>query len=324
MADILDVRSEQAAEVETRGTDPSMLEHPAFLMAPPFSYSTSVPNNVWMEELEPDKREPDAKRAFRQFAEVYRYISSEALVYLLPASKDLGLQDLVFTANLGIVLENGIGDKSTVVVSNYTPESRRGETPVGEAFFKGMGYETHVAPARFEGEAELKHLHDDVYVGGYGIRSELAAYEWMQDKFGMEIVPLRMTDKYLYHLDCTVFPLTRQHTLVCTELYEPEEISMLEKQTEIIDVSADDCFSGICNSLRLGNVILNSSHIHELKRGTEDYGHEVKKNRKLEDIAGELAFEVNYFNLSEYHKGGALLSCMVMHLNRHSYSYQLV
>lgn len=99
---------------------------------------------------------------------------------------------------------------------------------------------------------------------------------------------------------------------------------MLEKQTEIIDVSVDDCFSGICNSLRLGNVILNSSHIHELKRGTEDFDQELQKNRKLEDITAKLAFEVNYFNLSEYHKGGALLSCMVMHLNRHSYSYQLV
>ena len=29
------------------------------------------------------------------------------------------------------------------------------------------------------------------------------------------------------------------------------------------------------------------------------------------------------FNLGEYLKGGALLSCMVMHLNRHSYNFQL-
>ncbi len=65
-----------------------------------------------------------------------------------------------------------------------------------------------------------------MYVGGHGIRSELATYEWMEEKFGMEIVPLLMTEKYLYHLDCTIFPLTRQHTLVCTELYEPEERSL--------------------------------------------------------------------------------------------------
>lgn len=33
---------------------------------------------------------------------------------------------------------------------------------------------------------------------------------------------------------------------------------------------------------------------------------------------------VSYFNLGEYVKGGALLSCMVMHLNRHPYAFRLV
>jgi hypothetical protein len=72
------------------------------------------------------------------------------------------------------------------------------------------------------------------------------------------------------------------------------------------------------------STVLNSSHIQDLKAGTEDYEHEVRKNRKLEDIAANLALEVSYFNLSEYHKSGALLSCMVMHLNRHSYKIALI
>ena len=45
--------------------------------------------------------------------------------------------------------------------------------------------------------------------------------------------------------------------------------------------------------------------------------------KRLEDIAASLAFEVCYFNLSEFMKGGALLSCMAMHLNRNSYSFAL-
>jgi hypothetical protein len=48
-----------------------------------------------------------------------------------------------------------------------------------------------------------------------------------------------------------------------------------------------------------------------------------RKNRKLEDIAANLALEVSYFNLSEFHKSGALLSCMVMHLNRSCYKIAL-
>ncbi|MBO0862206.1 MAG: amidinotransferase, partial [Chloracidobacterium sp.] len=91
----------------------------------------------------------------------------------------------------------------------------------------------------------------------------------------------------------------------------------------VIPVSADECYSGICNSVRMPSTVLNSSHLQDLKLGTEDYEHEVRKNRKLEDVAADLALEVSYFNLSEYHKSGALLSCMVMHLNRHSYKIAL-
>lgn len=309
-------------EAEGQRPTPSRVEYPSFLLCPPFSYSADTPNNVWMDELDVSKRRIDGRRAFTQFTELYRFLSSEALVHLLPVPADSSLQDLVFTANLGIVLEH-LESRNTVILSNFTSEPRRGETEVGRKFFESMGYETYVSPSKFEGDAELKHLHDNVYVGGYGIRSELQAYQWMEDMFDMEIVPLAMTDEHLYHLDCTVFPITREATLVCTEMYEKDEVARLEKHTDVIDVSADDAYTGICNSVRLANTILNASHIHELKKGTDDYRYEVQKNRKLEDIAAELAFEVNYFNLSEYHKGGALLSCMVMHLNRYSYTFEL-
>jgi hypothetical protein len=107
-------------------------------------------------------------------------------------------------------------------------------------------------------------------------------------------------------------------------MFEPSEVRALEQQTNGIDVPANVGYTGACNSVRLGNLILNASHVHELKAGTEDYAAEVKKNRFLEDVAIEHALEVNFFNLSEYHKGGALLSCMVMHLNRYSYAFKLV
>ena len=106
-------------------------------------------------------------------------------------------------------------------------------------------------------------------------------------------------------------------------MFEADEIAEIERHTEIVDVSEDDCFSGICNSLRLANTIVNASNIHELKSGTEDYTYELHKNRSLEDIANQLAFDVSYVNLSEFMKGGALLSCMAMHLNRNSYTISL-
>lgn len=312
-----------AQVVELDNTKPGTMERPAFLMNCPFSYSAGQPNNAWMYELDDAHRQVDRSKAMCQFAQLYDHMASEAFVFLLPTPAGCRLQDLVFTANLGIVLEH-VPERNTVVLSNFTSAPRVGETEVGKQFFRSMGYRTVVAPYRFEGEAELKHLHDNVYVGGYGIRSDRAVYEWMEAEFDMEVIKVEETDEYLYHLDCSVFPITAEDTLVCTDLFDRDEVARIEKATNIIDVSADACFSGICNSVRHHNAILNSSHLYSLRSGSEDYFEELKKNRELEDIAVKLGLEVNYFNLSEYHKGGALLSCMVMHLNRRSYSFSLI
>jgi N-dimethylarginine dimethylaminohydrolase len=302
--------------------NPTQLEHPAFLLNFPFSLSTRQPNNSWMKELPSSQRQPDFRRAAVQFLGFYEFLAAEALVYVLPTPNGADLQDLVYTANLGIVLDH-LPDKNTVIISNFASEPRRGETTVGVEFFRQMGYVLHVPHTKFEGEAELKHLRDNIYAGGHGIRSENETYDWMERNFGMQIIRVRLSDPYLYHLDCVIFPITKQDTLVCTELVDKRTLIALEKVTNVIPVSEEDCYSGICNSVRLPKVVLNSSHIQELKPRTAEYRGELQKNRKLEDIAANLALEVCYFNLSEFHKSGALLSCMVMHLNRYAYKIAL-
>src|SRR5215218_5061611 len=117
---------------------PTRLRRPAFLLCPPFTYATSVANNVWMEELDDERRRPDHDRALAQFLELYRFLAAEALVYVLPTPADSDLQDLVFTANLGVVLEHVEGP-GTVLISNFTSEPRRGETQVGVEFFEALG-----------------------------------------------------------------------------------------------------------------------------------------------------------------------------------------
>ena len=301
----------------------SHLDVPTFLMCPPLSYNTTTPNNIWMEDLDDIERKVDDKKAARQFQALYQFLSSRGVVQLLPVPSNCGLQDLVFTANLGIVLEH-LPAKDTVVISNYDSKPRIGETEVGVKFFQSMGYKTIVPSTKFEGEAELKHLYDNVYIGGYGLRSQKETYEQFEEQFDMKIIKVRESDPYLYHLDCSIFPLTYEKTIVCTDLLSTTEIKEIEAVTEIIDVSREEALPGLCNSVRVGNYLLNGSHIHELKKGTENYRLEIAKNRKLEDIAADNGFELALFNLSEYQKGGAALSCMVMHLNRVSYQYRLI
>ncbi len=306
----------------TDNINPTSLDKAAYLLNVPFSLAADVANNVWMEEIDAAHRHVDIRKAINQFLQLYHFMAAESVVYLLPTPSVTGLQDLVYCANMGIVLEEQ-ADNTTVILSNFSTEVRAPETRVGKAFFELMGYQTVTPPYHFEGEAELKHLHDNIYLGGYGTRSDKRAYEWMAEQYGARIIALEETEPYLYHLDCTVFPLTREDTLVCTEMYTADEIRRIEAVTNIIDVSVDDCFSGVCNTVRMGNSLLNASHIHEMKTSDKYYSDEKQKNRTLEDIAARYAFELSFFNLSEFLKSGALLSCMVMHLNRKSYELVL-
>ena len=138
----------------------------------------------------------------------------------------------------------------------------------------------------------------------------------MEEQYGMDILKLEMVDEYLYHLDCSIFALNNNQTLVCTELFEEEELIEMEKYTEIIDIDIDDAFCGLANSVRMGNMIMCASNIAELKKSHEYYAGEVHKIKTLEKICGDAGMEPVIFNLSEYMKSGAMLSCMMMHLNR--------
>lgn len=275
-------------------------------MCAPDYYTAEVPNNVWMDEL--DDRKVDNPRAAAQWTGVYDILASVGLVYLIPPSK--GLQDQVFTGNAGVA----IGD--TVVVSSHGTTPRKEETPAATRFFNQFsGLRVVIASGGFfEGEADLKHLHDNVWAGGYGQRSSPHVYDWLVDNLGIDIIKLKQRDPYLYHLDGTVFPLTTEDTLVCTSQFTKREMARLGKVTNIIDVTEAEAYAGITNSVRAGHLVVNGSHIHELRGGTDEYRDEVAKNRRLEDLCADHDLEPIFLNISEFHKAGALLSCLAMRL----------
>jgi len=291
---------------------PSQLPIPAFVMNFPFTLDTANPNNIWMQEMGKEELKINKGNAYRQFLDLYQFVAGNSLVCNLPATGNY--QDLVYVANLGIQLPH-LKDTNTIIMSNFTSEPRQGEEKVGKPFFEAMGYEVHMCPFKWEGEADLKYLYDNVYVGGYGIRSDIKAYEWMEKEFDMKIIKLEMVDDYLYHLDCSIFPLTHEKTLVCTEMFEEDELKQLEQYTEVIDISVDDAFNGLTNSVRLGNMILCASNLSEMTRADENYEAEKAKINTLEKICFNEGLEPVFFNLSEYMKSGAMLSCMMMHLN---------
>ena len=296
--------------------DLSDIGRPAFLMNVPLSLSAAIPNNIWMEEMTAEEREIDRDAAFRQFFELYAYLTDRAIVYLLPSQP--GLQDQTYVSNLGIVLPH-LADK-TFVGARLRSSVRAGEAPLGCRFFELMNFRVRPAAAFFEGEADLKHLRGNLYIGAHGIRTSIEALEWFEREFDMEVIPFAMEDPYLYHLDCCLLPLTSHGLVLCTEVASASTLRAIERHAEIIDVTLDDAYSGITNCVVLYDAVLCATNSDYLRKGHEYYEHEKVKIAALERICASRGFNPVLFDISEFYKSGALLSCLIMHLNRANYA----
>jgi N-dimethylarginine dimethylaminohydrolase len=293
---------------------PSDLRWPTFCMVTPHrkNFNVDDPNNIWMQELSPEERVVNYDRAWAQWNELYQWIAANSGgVPLIPHKGQL--QDLIYVANMGLYIEPA----DVIVISNFTSKPRRGEEKVGQAYFESDGY-TVISPppdAHFEGEADLKFLRDNIFVGGYGMRSDIAAYEWMEKQFDIQIVKCLVTDERQYHFDCQFNPLTMEKALVCTESFQPNDIKEVEKVCEIIDIPKAEAYAMACNIVRVGANITVASSLTEMQASDDKYLTEVSKCERLNHICSQNGLGLVPFNLSEYDKSGAALSCLVMHLN---------
>jgi N-dimethylarginine dimethylaminohydrolase len=269
---------------------PSELSGPVFLMNLPLSVSNEAPNNVWMVHDQPY----DKTLACRQWMKLYGRIAREALIYVLPGHGDL--QDLPFVANIACYLPHLFD--STVVRSKFTSQPRVGEEDVGAAFFDSFPYYMPQSPYCWEGEADLKWVKSNLYVGGVGQRSTDDAYDWMESSFLMDVVRVQLTDPKLYHLDCVFMPLAADKALVNVSALSSDDIRKIENITEIIAVPERHKYDGWTNG-----IMLNGTMLHSAITSADD----------LAELLPQ--YRIECFDLSEFEKSGADLSCLIMHLN---------
>lgn len=276
---------------------PSLLGVPVYLMNFPFTVDNREPNNVYMEEKIGEHY--DWSKASQQFLRLYHTLAEKSLVYLLPSYPG-DFQDLPFVANLGAI----IGD-DVFLASNFKTEPRRGEEFLGERFFSALGYEIFQPPYFWEGEADLKYISNNRYVGGWGMRSSAESYAWMAEQFGIEITKVQLKDEKLFHLDCSFFPLSEKKALVVTSVFSPEDLHKLENAIEIIEVPKENAYDGWTNVVRVGHEVFHSPRTLE-------------SGRALGTILQRAGYDLKIVVLSEFEKSGADLSCLIMHLN-HKY-----
>lgn len=287
------------------------LARPAFLLNVPFSLETRIPNNATMHQLGPRGRRIDRPRMLGQWQELYHHLASRAVVYLLPSRA--GLQDQPFVANLAVLPPHA--RRPLAILSRFRARGRSGEAKAGSAFFRSLGFAVEQSPAFFEGEADLKLIRGNLYAGGHGLRSSPRAQAWLEKKHGFRILPVPLRDPHLYHLDCVLHVLAPRRILAATRALSAGTARTLEREAELIDVPPPLAYRGATNVARAGGELLCDSLLPQLKRTDALYAVERAKRAFLEKTAARENLRPVFFNLSEFHKSGAMLSCLVLPLN---------
>jgi N-dimethylarginine dimethylaminohydrolase len=304
------IRLSDIPEINAKAGDtPSQYAFPVFALCPPVYAGTSHQNNPTMKEYKGKDAKIDKDKFMAQWYNFYNVIAANALVYVLTPVK--GLEDQVFV-NSFCYLPHFSPD--TIILSNFTAEGRPGEEVVAGGLFQDLGYKVIRSPYKFEGDAELKFLRDDIYLGGHGFRTDIRTYQWLESEYGCRIIPIRETDETLYHLDCSVFVLNDYNVMMCAELMDRETVRKIEQIANVIPVSKPDAYAGICNSVKVQDCIYNASSLEYMRRTDDGYAEEVHKNDTMERICGDIGFETIYFDISETQKCGGMLSCFVGNL----------
>ncbi|MGQ0634140.1 MAG: dimethylarginine dimethylaminohydrolase family protein [Planctomycetaceae bacterium] len=263
--------------------------HPAILMCPPDFYGIEYEINPWMSRSRASEQAV-AQAQWRALHELLGQLGAEVRL-MLPVR---GLPDLVFTANAGLVWRN------VVFLSRFRHAARQGETPHDEAWFQGQGFETRACPAGwdFEGAGDALFCGETLY-GGYLIRSDARALQWLGKQIGCRVIPLQLIDDRYYHLDTCFCPLAPDVALYYPPAFDDYALRALrESIATLVPVADDEAARFACNAVVLGrDVVLNTG---------------------CPGLAGDLSqlgYRPHSTDLGEFIKAGGSAKCLTLRLD---------
>jgi N-dimethylarginine dimethylaminohydrolase len=257
------------------------------LMCPPVHYGIEYEINPWMRCSRPS----NYRLAQEQWRTLYQLLRDRLQVDVSLIEPRPGLPDMVFTANAGFVWERKF------IVSNFRHDVRRGEAPYFKSWFAARDYEIFNLPEQnhFEGEGDLL-VCGDVLFAGYPIRSSTISHHEIGEITQRQVVSLKLTSEWFYHLDTCFCPLSNSEAIYYPAAFDADGVKTLERYVRsLIPVSEDEARRFACNAIVLGkNVIMN----HGCPR-----------------IRGQLealGYSVCEIPLTEFIKAGGSAKCLVL------------
>lgn len=185
------------------------------------------------------------------------------------------LPDMVFCANHGVATPDGTG----VVLASMATDERAGEPAHFAAWCDERGYDVHPAPDyRFEGTGDaIWHPGKRLLWGGYGVRTDRAAYDDLAARFDVPVLTLELTDERYYHLDVCFAPLDESTVLIQPEAFTPDGLATIRSVFDrVLEAPREESVDGLacnCHCVDGEHVLLGAGN-PETERILADAGYE--------------------------------------------------
>lgn len=211
-----------------------------------------------------------------------------------------GLPDMVFCANQCLPYFNPADSTKGIFLSEMHAEQRKDEVQYYREFFRRRGYQIQTMPESvedFEGMGDaLWHPARYLLWGGFGFRSSIAAYEYISETIGVDVIALELLDSDFYHLDTCLSMLTENSCLAYPGAFN-------EDGWELISTLFDTVIESPENEAR--DLFSVNAHCHDGRHVIIQNGCTTTAKR-LE----QHGFEPIFVETGEFLKSGGSVFCM--------------
>jgi N-dimethylarginine dimethylaminohydrolase len=257
------------------------------LLCKPTHYDVTYEINPWMRPGTVNK-----VLAFKQWEELlkaYRDIGVEVIT----VEQNSKCPDMVFATDQAAV-NNGVA-----LMANFKYPERKLETNFYAEYLKDLGYEIRYMPKEvyFEG-GDILRKDKDTYLLGHGFRTDRRAGRHISEILKCNVIPLKLTEEYFYHLDTCLFVLNSDTVFYYPEAFSEESKEAIENNfSECVTISRKQASTFCFNSIILNNKVI-------CQKGAEQFAKKINDKEK----------EFMIIDVSEFNKSGGGIHCLTLKL----------
>jgi N-dimethylarginine dimethylaminohydrolase len=260
-----------------------------YLMCPPEHFAVLYEINPWMHA----EVTVDLERARRQWEDLVAALRAAGaeIEVLEPA---VGLPDLVFTANAGVV------HGRRYVPSRFRHPQRQAEVPHDTAWFRAHDFEVQELREGVchEGAGDALPFGAGL-VSGYRGRTDAASHAHLSRLTGVAVRSVELVDERFYHLDLTFCPLDDRRAMVAPMAWDRYGRRVMEALVpEPLVLDDEEALEFCANSVVVGTTVLMPACPVRVGRQLEAWG-----------------FDPVVCDVEEFRKAGGGCRCLTLALD---------